>query len=276
MLAAVAVVCLELLWLRTGLFRQPAYWLSMLVVFVFMVPVDGWMSKVPNPIVIYDPDVLSGVRFPIDIPLEEFVYAFAMVTLAILLWERAGRESHPAVAGRRTCGDRIVSRKENTMGAVTKYIRIDAPPQQVYELWRDPTGYPEFMEDVNEVEQRGDRWHWKVDGPAGIPVEWDSVIVEDIPGEKLAWKSVEGLSNAGVVRFDDRGDATDLEYAIEFDAPARKAGEVVAKLFDDPESKVQRALESFKRLVERDARPRPDSRTEVDAGEASPQTGKVA
>jgi uncharacterized membrane protein len=160
------------------------------------------------------------------------------------------------------------------MGAVTKYIRIDAPPQQVYELWRDPADFPEFMEDVKEVEQRGDHWHWKVDGPAGIPVEWDSVIVEDVPGEKLAW--IEGLSNAGVVRFDDRGDATDLEYAIEFDAPAGKAGEVVAKLFDDPENKVQRALESFKRLVEHDARPRPDSRTEVDAGEASPQTSKAA
>jgi len=101
-LAAVVVVCLELLWLRTGIFRQPAYWLSMVVIFVFMIPVDGWMSKVPDPIVVYDPEVLSGVRFPIDIPLEEFVYAFAMLTLTIALWERAGRGAHPATAGRRT------------------------------------------------------------------------------------------------------------------------------------------------------------------------------
>jgi len=98
----VVVVCLELLWLRTGIFRQPAYWLSMVVIFVFMIPVDGWMSKVPDPIVVYDPEVLSGVRFPIDIPLEEFVYAFAMLTLTIGLWERAGRGAHPATAGRRT------------------------------------------------------------------------------------------------------------------------------------------------------------------------------
>ena len=96
------VVCLELLWLRTGIFRQRAYWLSMVVIFVFMIPVDGWMSKVPDPIVVYDPDVLSGVRFPIDIPLEEFVYAFAMRTLTIALWERAERGAHPATAGRRT------------------------------------------------------------------------------------------------------------------------------------------------------------------------------
>ena len=100
--AAVIVVCLELLWLRTGIFRQPAYWLSMVVTLAFMIPVDGWMSKVPNPIVVYNPDVLSGVRFPIDIPIEEFVYAFAMLTLTIVLWERAGRGSHPAAVGRRT------------------------------------------------------------------------------------------------------------------------------------------------------------------------------
>ena len=88
-LAAIAVVAVELLWLRTGIFGRAAYWLAMVVVFAFMVPVDGWMSKVPDPIVVYDPSVLSGVRFPIDIPTEEFVYAFAMVTLALVLWERA-------------------------------------------------------------------------------------------------------------------------------------------------------------------------------------------
>jgi lycopene cyclase domain-containing protein len=90
-LAVVAVVVIEVKWLRTGVFRQRAYWLAMLIVFAFQVPVDGWMTKLSDPIVIYNPSVLSGVRFPFDIPLEEFAYSFALVTLAILLWERAGR-----------------------------------------------------------------------------------------------------------------------------------------------------------------------------------------
>ena len=101
-LAALAVIALELLWLRTGIFRRPSYWIAMVVVFAFMIPVDGWMSKVPNPIVVYDPAVLSGLRFPIDIPTEEFVYAFAMVTLALVLWERAGRNEDPSRARART------------------------------------------------------------------------------------------------------------------------------------------------------------------------------
>ena len=102
LLAVAVVVAVELAWLRTGVFRQPAYWLAMLVVFAFQVPVDGWMTKLSDPIVIYNPDALSGVRFPLDIPTEEFVYAFAMVTLAIVLWLRAGQGSEEA-------GDRLKS-----------------------------------------------------------------------------------------------------------------------------------------------------------------------
>jgi lycopene cyclase domain-containing protein len=94
--AAVAVVLVELLWLRTGLFRDRAYWIAMAIVVVFMIPVEGWMSKTSDPIVIYDPGVLSGLRFPWDIPTEEFVYAFALLTLTMLLWDRAGRRERAA------------------------------------------------------------------------------------------------------------------------------------------------------------------------------------
>ena len=105
-LAAVVVVVLELLVFRTGIFRQKAYWVAMAIVFAFQIPVDGWMTKLTAPIVVYNPEVLSGWRFPWDIPTEEFVYAFALLTLAMLLWERAGRdeagarEEQGATAGR--------------------------------------------------------------------------------------------------------------------------------------------------------------------------------
>ncbi len=106
LLAVAVVVALELVWLRTGVFRQPAYWLAMLIVFAFQIPIDGWMTKLSDPIVIYNPSVLSGVRFPLDIPLEEFAYAFAMVTFAILLWERAGG------AGRGGHGEQAIGAEE--------------------------------------------------------------------------------------------------------------------------------------------------------------------
>ena len=84
----VVVVCLELLWLKTGIFRSLQYWLTMLLVFAFQVPVDGWLTKLGSPIVRYDADQLLGVRWPLDIPVEDFGFGFALVTLTLLLWKR--------------------------------------------------------------------------------------------------------------------------------------------------------------------------------------------
>jgi lycopene cyclase domain-containing protein len=89
--AAVAVVVAELRFFRSGLFREPAYWLSMLVVFAFMIPVDGWLTKLSAPIVLYREQDTSGIRPVWDILLEEFAYAFALLTIVILVWDRAGR-----------------------------------------------------------------------------------------------------------------------------------------------------------------------------------------
>ncbi|MEI7782336.1 MAG: lycopene cyclase domain-containing protein, partial [Planctomycetota bacterium] len=78
----------ELAVLHTGLFRRRAYWVSMLIVLGFQIPVDGWLTKLSAPIVIYDNHQTSGLRFPFDIPVEDFLFGFAMVTAVLLLWER--------------------------------------------------------------------------------------------------------------------------------------------------------------------------------------------
>ena len=60
----------------------------MLIVLGFQIPVDGWLTKLSSPIVSYDDRQLSGVRFPFDIPVEDFLFGFALVTAVLLLWER--------------------------------------------------------------------------------------------------------------------------------------------------------------------------------------------
>ena len=87
-IAVLAVCVLELRVLRTGLFRRPAYWISMVIVVGFQIPVDGWLTKLSAPIVIYDEQHTMGIRFPFDIPIEDFLFGFALVTAALLLWER--------------------------------------------------------------------------------------------------------------------------------------------------------------------------------------------
>jgi lycopene cyclase domain-containing protein len=86
--AVLAVFALEFALLHTGLFRKPAYWLSMVIVLGFQVPVDGWLTKRSAPVVIYNERQTSGVRFPFDIPIEDFLFGFALVTAVLLLWER--------------------------------------------------------------------------------------------------------------------------------------------------------------------------------------------
>ena len=89
---------LEVLWLRTGLFRDRTYWIAMAIVFFFQVLVDGWLTKLSAPIVLYNPDRVQRRPDPLGRPVEDYLFGFALVTLVMLLWERAGR----------TLGDRSI------------------------------------------------------------------------------------------------------------------------------------------------------------------------
>jgi lycopene cyclase domain-containing protein len=98
-LAAVTVVGLELAVLRTGLLREPRYWLTIAIVIGFQIPVDGLLTHGDAPVVSYSDAATSGIRFPADIPVEDFAFGYALVTLALLLWRRRPDTQHPPGAG---------------------------------------------------------------------------------------------------------------------------------------------------------------------------------
>ncbi len=89
--AVLAVVALEILLLRTRLFREGRYWATLGIAFAFQVPVDGWLTRAQRPIVQYSAEATSGLRFPWNIPVEDFGFGFALVTLTLLLWRRRER-----------------------------------------------------------------------------------------------------------------------------------------------------------------------------------------
>ena len=89
--AVIAVIAVELFWARTGIFRTVQYWLTMAIVFFFQVLVDGWLTRLADPIVRYSPVQFAGIRFPFDIPIEDFGFGFALVTGSIIAWQVAGR-----------------------------------------------------------------------------------------------------------------------------------------------------------------------------------------
>ena len=87
----VAVVALEGLVLRTGLLRTRAYWIALAICYGFMIAVNGWLTKLSAPIVVYDRGATTGWRVPWDIPVEDYLFGFVLLTLAMVLWESAGR-----------------------------------------------------------------------------------------------------------------------------------------------------------------------------------------
>lgn len=86
--AVILIPVLEFRVLRTGLFHKPQYWISMVIVFGFQILVDGWLTKLSAPVVVYNERQTSGIRIPFDIPVEDFLFGFSLVTAVLLLWER--------------------------------------------------------------------------------------------------------------------------------------------------------------------------------------------
>ena len=96
--APILVITLELGVLRTGLLATRRFWLAMAIVFVFQVPVDGWLTWLEAPVVSYREAAISGLRWPVDIPVEDFGFGFALVALTLMLWTwQARRDAEPAL-----------------------------------------------------------------------------------------------------------------------------------------------------------------------------------
>jgi lycopene cyclase domain-containing protein len=92
--ASAAVVGLELLVLKTGLFRKGRYWAALGIGLAFQLPVDGWLTRRDAEIVVYHDQAITGVRAPWNIPIEDYGFGFALITLTLLCWVWLGRAEH--------------------------------------------------------------------------------------------------------------------------------------------------------------------------------------
>ncbi|MCY1017810.1 SRPBCC family protein [Pyxidicoccus sp. MSG2] len=135
-------------------------------------------------------------------------------------------------------------------------VTIQKPGHVLYRAWRDVETLSRVMAHFAEVTSAGpDLRHWKMQGPFGKTLEWDSHVVEEHPGEFLRWESMKGapLPNAGEVRFrpapGDWGTVVTLRFR--FNPPGGALGEAALKLFGEtPTALAHKALMRFKSLVE--------------------------
>ena len=140
---------------------------------------------------------------------------------------------------------------------VTRSWTIRQPADVLYAFWRTLPNLTRIIKHpVGIAEVSSTRSHWIVSAPGGDrQVEWDATIINDTPGELLAWRSVEGadVDNAGTVRFEPApGDeGTEVTVKFEYNPPGGRIGALMAKLSkDDPEQQVAEALRRFKALME--------------------------
>jgi uncharacterized membrane protein len=139
---------------------------------------------------------------------------------------------------------------------VTESVIVNRPARQLYDFWREFENLPQFMDNIKSVQKLDAlRSHWVIKAPAGTSVEFDSRVVDDVPGRSISWQSEEGASvpNRGRVEFIETasGGATNVRVTLSYDPPAGTAGRMVAKLFQrEPSVQAAQDLERFKQLME--------------------------
>ncbi|POM24604.1 Polyketide cyclase / dehydrase and lipid transport [Actinomadura rubteroloni] len=135
------------------------------------------------------------------------------------------------------------------MATVEQSIDVDVPVRTAYDQWTQFEEFPRFMEGVEHVEQTtSTKTHW-VTKIAGVTREFDAEITEQLPDERIAWKSTDGPKQAGVVTFHRLApDKTRVMLQLEHDPEglAEKAGEAL-KLIPH---RAKGDLERFKSFVE--------------------------
>ena len=135
-------------------------------------------------------------------------------------------------------------------------ITVQHPRQSVYKFWRQFGNLPRFMQHLVSVQVKDEiHSHWIAEGPAGARYEWDSEIINEIPGELLAWKSLPGsdLVSTGSVHFRDApGDrGTEIRVELQYNPPAGAIGALVARLLGrEPEQEIQSDLRRLKQFLE--------------------------
>ena len=87
------------------------------------------------------------------------------------------------------------------MSSVEQSVEVEVPVRTAYDQWTQFEEFPQFMEGVESVRQIDDtHLHWTAEF-AGARREWDAEITEQLPDERVAWRSTSGTTNAGVVTF---------------------------------------------------------------------------
>jgi uncharacterized membrane protein len=139
---------------------------------------------------------------------------------------------------------------------VERTVTVHRDREEVYRFWRDFENLPRIMGHLEEVRVLRDRRsHWRAKAPLGRTVEWEAEVVEDVPNERVSWRSLPGadVRNAGSVRFvpAPRDLGTEIHVELRYELPAGRVAALAAKVLgEDPTQQVKDDLRRFKQVAE--------------------------
>ncbi|MGN6608931.1 MAG: SRPBCC family protein [Jatrophihabitans sp.] len=151
------------------------------------------------------------------------------------------------------------------MASVTESIDVEVPVSTAYNQWTQFESFPKFMGGVDSITQTDDRHnHWKTT-VGGVTREFDTEVTEQHPDERVAWKSTDGTTHAGVVTFhrlDERKSRVTVQIDWQPEGLVEKAGAAVG--VDDHQVKAD--LKRFKEFIESRGAEEGAWRGDVEAG----------
>ena len=129
---------------------------------------------------------------------------------------------------------------QSGMNAAQQFVVVKAPLNRVYDQWSRIEDLPKFIPPLREVRRIDDThfsytWHPNGDEQRGF-----FHIVLQIPGRRIAWRTMSEGFMSGVVSFEPRShEETEVTLKIR-------------SIFDPPSlsERVEKYLRNFKRLVE--------------------------
>lgn len=135
------------------------------------------------------------------------------------------------------------------MSQIIETVDVNVPVRTAYDQWTQFESFPQFMEGVEKVEQLDDttlRWAAEI---AGQKRTWKAKITEQIPDERVAWTSIEGAKNAGVVTF-HRLDAGKTRVTLQVDVDPEGPVENIGDALGFVQRRAKGDLERFKQFIE--------------------------
>ena len=141
------------------------------------------------------------------------------------------------------------SRSNNATSTVEEAIEVNVPVSTAYNQWTQFEDLPKFMDSVHEVRQLDDthlRWKASI---AGKEEEWDVEITEQIPDKRIAWASIGGVRNAGVVTF-HKIDENTTRVMLQMDYDPQTIDEKIGDALGFVKMQTKSNLKRYKQLLE--------------------------